>query len=79
MNEIHAIASPELLLEGREAFEAVLNQIHISLSDFEREVLALYLSGYKRTEIAERLHISVKAFDNAIQRVRKKLKAYSSQ
>lgn len=79
VNEIHAIASPELLLEGREAFEAVLNQIHISLSDFEREVLALYLSGYKRTEIAERLCISVKAFDNAIQRVRKKLKAYSSQ
>lgn len=78
-SEENAVSSPEMALESRETFEAVLNQIHISLSDFERKVLALYLSGYKRGEIAESLAISVKAFDNALQRVRRKLKAHSSQ
>ncbi len=68
-------ASPELMLETQENFSAVLNQIHVSLSDFERKVLALYLTGYKRSEISEKLGISVKAFDNALQRARQKLKA----
>jgi RNA polymerase sporulation-specific sigma factor len=77
--EEDALASPESALENRETFEAVLNQIHISLSDFERKVLAFYLSGYKRGEIAQALAVSAKAFDNALQRVRRKLKKHSSQ
>ncbi len=76
-SEVNTASSPELVLENQETFEAVLNQIHITLSDFERKVLALYLSGYKRSEISDAMGISVKAFDNAIQRVRKKLKAHS--
>ena len=72
------IASPEDILETRENFEAVLNQIHISLSDFERKVLVLVLSGYNRREGAEKLSIPQKAFDNALQRIRRKLKANSS-
>ena len=64
--------------EIRENFEAVLNQIHISLSDFERKVLVLVLSGYNRREGAEKLSIPQKAFDNALQRIRRKLKANSS-
>ena len=71
-------ASPEVILETRENFEAVLNQIHISLSDFERKVLVLVLSGYNRSEAAEKLGVPLKAFDNALSRVRKKLKANSS-
>lgn len=71
-----SVPSPELDLERREDFKAVLNQIHISLSEFEKKVLALYLSGYKRSELADKKGISVKAFDNAVQRVRRKLKAY---
>ncbi|MEG1427408.1 MAG: sigma-70 family RNA polymerase sigma factor [Oscillospiraceae bacterium] len=70
-----SVPSPEMDLEHREDFEAVLNQIHISLSDFERKVLGLYLGGYKRTEISEKYGVSVKAFDNAMGRVRKKLKS----
>lgn len=69
--------SPEADLELREDFRAVLHQIHISLSDFERKVLALYLSGYKRSEIPLVSGVSVKAFDNAVQRVRRKLKTHS--
>lgn len=69
-----SVPSPESDLERREDFNAVLNRIHISLSDFEQKVLALYLSGYQRSEIPIRCGISVKAFDNAMGRVRKKLK-----
>ena len=64
---------PEQIYENKENVAAVLNQIHISLSEFERDVLALYLSGYKRKQISERLSVEVKSVDNALQRVRKKL------
>ncbi len=70
-----SVPSPEGQLEIREDFDAVLNQIHISLSPLEQKILALYLSGCKRSQIPVRYGISVKAFDNAIQRVRRKLKA----
>ncbi len=70
-----SVPSPEGELERREDFNAVLNQIHLSLSNFEKKVLALYLSGCKRSEIPLKYGISVKAFDNAVQRVRAKLKA----
>ncbi len=69
------VDSPEVEFEKRENYEAVLSKIHITLSDFECKVLALYLSGYKRSEIQEKFSISIKAYDNAIARVRKKLKA----
>ncbi len=68
------VDSPETVFENQENYEAVLSKIHITLSDFECKVLALYLSGYKRAEIQEKFAISVKAYDNAIARVRKKLK-----
>ncbi|MFI3325741.1 MAG: sigma-70 family RNA polymerase sigma factor [Clostridia bacterium] len=71
-----SVPSPEEDLERREDFNAVLNRIHISLSDFELKILALYLSGYQRSQIPTRCGISVKAFDNAMQRVRKKLKVH---
>jgi RNA polymerase sporulation-specific sigma factor len=66
--------TPEALIEDRERVLTVLNQIHISLSDFEKKVLALYLSGYKRSQTAKILGITTRQFDNALQRVRKKLK-----
>ncbi|MDO4458684.1 MAG: sigma-70 family RNA polymerase sigma factor [Clostridia bacterium] len=69
--------NPEKVVENRESVTSVLNQIHISLSDFEKKVLALYLSGYKRSQIAQMLDITTRQFDNALQRVRAKLKAHS--
>lgn len=75
VGEIGFADTPESLVEDRESVLTVLNQIHISLSDFEKKVLALYLSGYKRSQTAEILGITTRQFDNALQRVRKKLKA----
>ena len=44
------------------------------LSGLEFKVLAFYLSGRTYEEIAEKLEISPKMVDNALQRARKKLK-----
>ena len=77
-SEVINFNTPETIVETKENFEAVLNQIHISLSDFERKVLVLVLSGYNRVEGASKLSITQKAFDNALQRIRRKLKANSS-
>lgn len=45
-------------------------------SSFEKSVYQLYLAGYSAAEIASRLQKSDKSIDNAIYRVRKKIKQY---
>jgi len=46
----------------------------VNLSDFEMEVLDLYLEGLKQSEIAESLNRPVKSIDNTLQRIKTKLK-----
>ncbi|NLC78774.1 MAG: hypothetical protein GX683_03495, partial [Ruminococcaceae bacterium] len=48
--------------------------INDDLSEFERDVLALYLLGYDYTALVQRLDTTTKSVDNALQRARKKLK-----
>ena len=64
---------------AQESVKAVTDHLNSSLSPMEKDVLRLYLNGYKYGEIAEKLSVSVKAADNAMQRVRKKLKHHLSQ
>lgn len=68
------IANPETLLIDRENLEGLRARINQGLSKMEQEVLFLYLNGCTYQEIAQKQDVSVKAVDNAIQRVRKKLK-----
>ncbi len=68
------IANPETLLIDRENLEGLRARINQSLSKMEQEVLFLYLNGCTYQEIAQKQAVTVKAVDNAIQRVRKKLK-----
>ena len=49
------------------------------LSDLEVQVLALYVEGRSYSEIAEELGRHVKAVDNAIQRIKKKLDPYLAE
>jgi RNA polymerase sporulation-specific sigma factor len=44
-----------------------------ALSEFETEVLALYIDGKSYTEIGERLGRHAKAVDNALQRIKRKV------
>lgn len=59
----------ELETSGRRA-----QQIETLLSDFERRVLKLYLSGHSYQRISNALSTTTKAVDNALQRVRRKLR-----
>ena len=52
-------------------------KIQTLLSDFERRVLRLYLQGYTYEQSSEFLNASTKAIDNALQRVRRKLRSDS--
>lgn len=49
-------------------------QIKTLLSGLEQETLRLYLSGHSYEEMAKLLHCTTKAVDNALQRVRRKLR-----
>ncbi len=49
-------------------------KIKTLLSGLEQETLTLYLSGLSYEQMAQRLHCSTKAVDNALQRVRRKLR-----
>lgn len=53
----------------------LLGSIYSRLSPLEQQVLKLYLSGHSYTETAHRLSTTPKAVDNALQRVRRKLRA----
>lgn len=68
------ITNPETLLIDRENLETIRNRIEKNLSKMEQRVLSLYLGGCSYAEIAEKLELSEKAVDNAIQRARRKLK-----
>lgn len=46
----------------------------LELTPLERRVLDLYLSGCSRAEVQQRSGIRQKAFDNALYRIRSKLR-----
>ena len=50
------------------------NELILNLSEFERNVLGLYLEGLKQSEIASELNRPVKSIDNTLQRIKTKLK-----
>lgn len=66
--------SLEELVEIRENFREILRRADIELAPTERTALSLYLSGCKREDVPRVSGMSVKAFDNAIYRVRNKLR-----
>lgn len=66
--------TPEKIFFDREDYKNLANSIRLELSPLEYKVLQFYLSGEKYSAIAEKLEISEKAVDNALWRIRKKLK-----
>ncbi|MCR4925038.1 MAG: sigma-70 family RNA polymerase sigma factor [Clostridiales bacterium] len=54
--------------------EELCTIIDKKLSSFEKSVIKQYLCGYSYNEIAVRLNSTEKAVDNAIQRVRRKIR-----
>ncbi len=64
----------ELLLQ-RENNEQWLRDIHERLSPLECDVLHLYMEGYSYNEIAGALSRNPKTVDNALSRIKRKLRA----
>ena len=68
--------NPESILIDRENVSALENEMEKSLSSLENRVLHLYLEGNSYIEIAEILGKTPKSIDNALRRIRKKIKKY---
>lgn len=66
--------NPEELLIDKENVEQLERIIEKELSSFEKQVLDLYLTGMKYSQIARVLGRDEKSTDNALQRIKSKLK-----
>ncbi len=58
---------------GKERARSMERLLQSALSDFEKQVLSLYMDGCSYAQAAKRLGRSVKAVDNALQRIKKKM------
>lgn len=67
--------NPEAIFIQNENYARLMNLVEQHLSQFEKDVLFLYLSGCDYLSVATKLSSSQKSVDNALQRARKKLKA----
>ncbi len=67
-------SDPESLFLDKERMEYLEAQIEKELSAFEKQVLDLYLTGMSYSEIARVLGRDEKSTDNALQRVKTKIR-----
>lgn len=68
------LQNPEEHIIAQEEEARIYRIIDNSLSDFERCVFQLFLSGHSYDEIGEITNSTAKSADNALQRVRRKLR-----
>ena len=72
--ELPDFVDPETDYIAREDFENLKSRISTELSAFERDVLYYYLLDFNYSQISETLKTSKKSVDNALQRIRQKLR-----
>lgn len=73
------ISSPESIIIDRETASDLEQRIHQCLSPFENHVLESYMRGHDYLQIAEEFEKSPKSIDNALQRIRKKVRRTLSE
>ena len=73
-NNIFKIDGPEEMIIDIENETEMLNKIRNGLTDFEDQVLLLKIGGLKNKEIADVLDRDDKSVDNALQRIRGKVR-----
>ena len=66
--------SPESIILDREHTDDMIRKIHQACSPFENHVLFLYMKGYDYRKIAEMMDKPPKSIDNALHRIRAKVK-----
>lgn len=67
------VESPEDLVISKENLERIERELEQTLSEFEKEVLFLYLEGQGYAKIAKIIGKQAKSIDNALQRIKKKV------
>ena len=67
---------PEAIVIDRENVNVMQEKIRQHLSSFETQVLDSYLEGMTYTQIAEAMEKSPKSIDNALQRIRGKIREF---
>jgi len=67
-------SNPAEIIMDEEYTEELIEKIRVNLTDFELQVFELMLSYFKYTEIAEILDKDKKQIDNAIQRIKGKVR-----
>ena len=70
----NTIEDPLETIMKQEYYNEVETAVNKNLSKFEKQVLDRYLKGESYVKIAEKLDSPVKSIDNAIQRIRMKIK-----
>lgn len=65
--------SPEDMLIGQEEISSLRKKLFENLSPLECKVVSLYLEGQSYQDIADELACGIKAVDNALQRIKKKM------
>ena len=71
-----AVTDPAELIISAEEMAAIRGSVDRLLSEFETEVLQLYMDGKSYQEIAQILGRHVKSIDNALQRIKRKLEQH---
>lgn len=69
--------NPENIIIDQESTEILEQEIHKVLSPMENKVLEYYLKGYGYIQIAELMGKTPKSIDNALQRMRGKIRNFS--
>lgn len=65
--------NPEELMIDRENLKSLEAKLLESLSEFEKEILTLYLKDFNYNQIAKIMKKELKAIDNGLQRIKRKL------
>ncbi|MBQ3604136.1 MAG: sigma-70 family RNA polymerase sigma factor [Clostridia bacterium] len=68
-------AGPEDEIQAAYDAENIIKAISQKLSPYEKQVLRMYLQGESYTAVAEKTGKTAKSVDNAMQRIRRKLKS----
>lgn len=69
-----AAEDPEAVFFRRQKALEVIRLVKEELTQKERDVLSLFISGLKYDEIAQKLSVTPKSVDSTLQRIRKKIR-----
>lgn len=71
--------TPESVFLHKEYFSTLFNEVSSVLSSAELKVFNLYIKGESYRKISEKLGMTEKSVDNAMQRARRKIRAISQE